>query len=79
MKRKLKLLVAIASLVLVITVLPFNVYANEITPQTETKELAIQPRGNITGYIFKIYNGRQWKRLWSYTYNKWIDKDWSLA
>lgn len=44
---------------------------------TESSE--IQLRAEETGYKYKIMNGRQYKRLWSYTYARWIDEDWKLA
>lgn len=36
-------------------------------------------RAEQTGYIYKIMNGKQYKRLWSYTYGRWIDDDWTLV
>ncbi len=38
-----------------------------------------QPYANRTGYKYKISNGRVYKRLWSYTYNRWEEPNWTLA
>lgn len=69
-------------LCLLLMVSPQVIFASNEVNVYETafqNDEAISPRGNITGYIYKIYNGRQWKRLWSYTYNKWVDPEWTLA
>lgn len=39
----------------------------------------IQPYANHTGYKYKFENGKTWKRLWSYTYNRWEEPNWTLA
>ncbi|MCI8630403.1 MAG: hypothetical protein HFE57_13105 [Firmicutes bacterium] len=39
----------------------------------------INPRAEKTGYKYKYVNGVKYKRLWSYTYEKWIDKEWTIA
>lgn len=39
----------------------------------------IQPYSNKTKYIYKMENGKMWKRLWSYTYNRWEKPYWTLA
>ncbi|MGW9572899.1 hypothetical protein [Paenibacillus terrae] len=44
-----------------------------------TKTSEISPQAEETGYIYKIMNKKQYKRLWSYTYARWIDKDWTLV
>lgn len=36
-------------------------------------------RAEETGYKYKIMDGKQWKRLWSYTYGRWVDPDWTLV
>lgn len=36
-------------------------------------------RAEETGYKYKLMNGKLYKRLWSYTYGKWIDDDWILV
>lgn len=46
-----------------------NYQSSEISPRTE----------DVTGYKYKYINGVKYKRLWSYTYEKWIDEDWSVA
>lgn len=78
---KQKFIITLSALFLTITLSPITVSANSyVLSNQTTKELSeIQPQGNITGYIYKIYNGKQWKRLWSYTYNRWVDPEWTLA
>ena len=41
---------------------------------------ALQLRGCDIGRTTydKYENGHWYKRLWSYTYNRWIDPDWTL-
>lgn len=52
-----------------------------ITNASQAHQTSIRPSpyAEETGYIYKIMNGKQYKRLWSYTYARWIDKEWSLA
>lgn len=53
------------------------VSANEISELPEsTNESEISPRSEVTGYMYKTVNGVRYKRLWSYTYNHWIDPYW---
>jgi len=40
---------------------------------------SIMPYSEKTGYKYKTINGLRYKRLWSYTYNRWIDPQWTLA
>lgn len=76
MKRKMSMILPLVCLLMVTT--PLNVFASSSASViTETER--IQPRRNITGYKYKILNGHQWKRLWSYTYNRWEDPAWTLA
>ncbi len=39
-------------------------------------ETTVNPRGEVTGYKYKVENGITYKRLWSYTSNCWIDPYW---
>ncbi|MFT4104915.1 MAG: hypothetical protein QM657_04060 [Lacrimispora sp.] len=63
-----------------LTVLSINTYAFEYpTGQMQTSASSeVGPQAEETGYMYKIMNGKQYKRLWSYTYARWIDKDWIL-
>ena len=78
---KRKLLITLSALFLIMALSPITALASDeiLSTQTTTDNIEIQPFGNITGYIYKIYNGKQWKRLWSYTYNRWEDPKWTLA
>ena len=58
-------------------------YAEEISADTEAAVIAAdnsagQLRDEVTGYRYKYENGHWYKRLWSYTYNRWIDPEWIL-
>ncbi|WP_367567627.1 hypothetical protein [Lacrimispora sp.] len=63
-----------------LVVLPTNTYASGYsTEQTQTIEKSeIGPQAEETGYKYKVIDGKLYKRLWSYTYARWIDKDWIL-
>jgi len=78
---KRKLLITLSALFLIMALSPITALASDeiLSTQTTTDNIEIQQFGNITGYIYKIYNGKQWKRLWSYTYNRWEDPKWTLA
>ncbi|MDW2799271.1 hypothetical protein RZO55_16990 [Clostridium boliviensis] len=60
--------------------LPTNSYAsgysNEQMQDIENSEIRLL--AEETGYKYKVINGKLYKRLWSYTYARWIDKDWIL-
>ncbi len=36
-----------------------------------------QPMKEVTGYKYKWVDGIQYRRLWSYTYERWVDDHWS--
>ena len=61
--------------------LPATVSAQNIFPAVSMEETSpgIQPRKNVTGYKYMTLNGKRYKRLWSYTYNKWEDPAWTPA
>lgn len=44
-----------------------------------TDESKPTPYAEVKGYKYKILHGKQWKKLWSDTYARWIDPDWTLA
>ncbi len=75
----------IAKIILAVTVLAnifvINVYAeyNDNYYTASNSNIVIETRGEITGYKYKYFNGVKYKRLWSYTYNRWIDPEWTLA
>lgn len=48
------------------------------TPEipVSTTESGITPYSEVTGYKYTTFNGVKYKRLWSYTYNHWIDPYW---
>ncbi len=58
-------------------------YAEEISADTQAAAIAAdnsagQLRAEVTGYKYKYENGHRYKRLWSYTYERWIDPYWIL-
>lgn len=76
-----KIFLTLSLFILTWIILPTTGLAHtSVTPYTLSEEASeIMPRANITGYIYKTYNGKRWKRLWSYTYNRWEEPNWSLA
>lgn len=82
MKRYLKTkLINLLAVAMFLSVLSIKTYAFEYpTEQVQiTENSGILSRAEETGYKYKIMNGKQYKRLWSYTYARWIDNDWTLA
>lgn len=60
---------------------PASVPAQNLSPEVLAEDTSpgIQPRVNITGYKYMTLNGIRYKRLWSYTYNRWEDPTWTPA
>ena len=73
-----KLLSVILLLALFCSIVPFA-YAEEATPTTQVTETSadepISTRAEQTEWIYRNNNGVVEKRLWSYTYGKWLT-DW---
>ncbi|WP_333645540.1 hypothetical protein [Lacrimispora sp.] len=82
MKKTLKTnLIGLLATATFLMALPISTYASESQAgqiQT-TASSEVGPQAEETGYIYKIMNGKQYKRLWSYTYARWIDKEWTLV
>ena len=64
---------------LIIITSPTVVSAHTTTPTISTESISpgIQLYGNETGYRYRVYNGKLYKRLWSYTYGRWEDPVWT--
>lgn len=60
---------------------PATVSAQSIFPAASVEKTSsgIQPYGNHTGYKYMTIAGKRFKRLWSYTYNRWEDPAWTPA
>lgn len=58
---------------------PIAASAQNCPPAAAAQASGIQPYSNQTGYKYKTVNGRLYKRLWSYTYNRWEEPNWSPA
>lgn len=64
-----------------------NIFTVNALAETEEQTLSINfdvgkisPKiKEVTGYKYKYFDGVKYKRLWSYTYNRWIDPEWTLA
>ncbi len=50
-----------------------------VSVQSVSDESGLMPLAEETGYIYKVVNGVRYKRLWSYTYGRWIDPVWTIA
>lgn len=60
--------------------IPITAEAHTIEqPVASAADADIRPCANITGYKYKVENGKIYKRLWSYTYNRWEEPYWHLA
>ena len=75
MKRKL-------SRIFIALLITLNVIGASSTFAADVKEIAvanksgdISTRAEETGWVYREYNGWYQKRLWSYTYGKWLT-DW---
>lgn len=60
-----------------------SVFAASEGEQVESAVVAqdeenVMPYAEVTGYKYKMVNGIIYKRLWSYTYNEWVDSVWHL-
>ena len=75
MKRKVAVVVSLLTLII-----SANLYLmNGNAAKTVAAVSEIQPYANQTGYKYKEINGRLYKRLWSYTYNRWEEPNWTLS
>lgn len=54
-------------------------YANTEVLSTTDENIVISPRMEQTEYKYRIHNEKRQKRLWSVTYNRWIDSSWKDA
>ncbi|HBC99759.1 MAG TPA: hypothetical protein DC053_11085 [Lachnoclostridium sp.] len=82
MKKNFKInLIGLLAIIMLLSFLPTKIYASEYQiGQMQTNEsFNISSRAEEKGYKYKIMNGRQYKRLWSYTYARWVDKEWTLV
>lgn len=77
MKKMPFLSLLLLSLMLTPTAVMADNFISTASSMKDTSQ--IQPYGNITGYKYKTYEGKLWKRLWSYTYNRWEDPNWTLV
>lgn len=80
MKKKLILVIAISMFLLMTE----NVYAKDldikgfVIESEVTFESSIL-RAEVTGYRYRVYNGVLERRLWSYTYEKWLEPSWTAC
>lgn len=51
----------------------------DVPVRLASDEPDIHPYANQTGYIYRTINGKRYKRLWFYTYNRWEEPYWHLA
>ncbi len=76
---KKKLFIAALFLNLSVTPAIISLYGNYVVKATETENQGIQPYTEKTGYRYKKVNGTTYKRLWSYTKQKWLELEWTLV
>lgn len=76
MKRTVTVIVSVFTLAISANLYLTNANAVKTISATVSE---IQPYANQTGYKYKVINGRLYKRLWSYTYNRWEEPYWTLS
>ena len=75
MKKKLLLTALFLNLSVVPSIIsPYDAFT---TKALASEIQSVQPYSNKIGYIYKHVNGKTYKRLWSYTYNKWLEPKWT--
>lgn len=77
MKKKLFLTALFLNLSVVPSIIP--PYGTFTTKALASEVPEIQPYSDIKGYRYKKVNGKTYKRLWSYTNNKWLEPKWTLV
>ena len=75
MKKKIITLLLLLLISVTSLLCPVGVYALE-NPETPPTIGLFKEQ---TGYIYQYLNGATWKRLWSYTYGKWLEPYWTVA
>lgn len=53
--------------------------ANIMNEEMHTDVIGIEPYANHTEYVYRVKDGKLYKRLWSYTYSRWEDPYWTLV
>lgn len=72
--KKAKIMVPMLLMVLSLSSLSVPVTENSVTVTTK-KQSEVLPMENHVVWVHRNYNGKEQKRLWSYTYNCWLT-DW---
>lgn len=72
--RKAKIMVPMLLMMLSLSALSVPVTENPVTITAKTQP-EISPMANEVEWIYRTYNGKEQKRLWSKTYNCWLT-DW---
>lgn len=62
----------------VIITTPIQTLASSANNSLTLNSRELTPKANVTGYKYRIKDGKRWKRLWSYTYNRWEEPNWTL-
>lgn len=77
----MKRFVAIISVFILCTMFSATAYADFISTDSTpslASESEVMPRAEETGWYYRNNNGMIEKRLWSYTYGKWLT-DWIVV
>jgi len=74
MKKKLFLTALFLTLQIITTSIPCS---HATVKAAATENPGIQPYNKKTGYKYKKINGRLYKRLWSFSQNKWLEPEWT--
>lgn len=72
--------ILITTFLLLLTITPITTSVKSAVMKDPTATFSdMQPYANQTGYKYKIIDGKLYKRLWSYTYNRWEESKWTLV
>lgn len=76
--QKLALLAGTACLAMLAFICPMNSLPVQAASNA-VAESTIQPRAHDIRYVFKIEDGKMYKRLYNYTTGNWEEDDWTYV
>lgn len=73
-----KLFLILSAAFIVVALPPASTYAAPCEAPVTSGLTQVTPRADDIRYIYEVFNGKMYKRLFNYTTNKWIG-DWILV
>jgi|GEM_PF-3247409 len=84
MKKLIRKLIVVCTTSIMITVAITSSVTAAYFPPSDEYDYSYEYGGNlptarkdVTGYIYRYYNGRDQRRLWSFTRGIWLESSWS--